>query len=1263
MPSRWWESEPRDAASRREGRSFRASAERMAFRRQARNELRSRGMNPDLFPQLSTSTGPLITGQQAGAIQPDTESKGGGILGKISGAVTGAVDDVSSAVFRGKVREPWDVLRPFKQLLDLQYKTTKRGYEYFVEEPLISSYRGGRQAFLGESREEAERKTREYQANIEAEPSYKVFKELAVNTAFDPTFYLGAGEISAVTRFGARTAAKLPVLDALFTGVGSRAALKGVLAGGAGESPEMEKIISSTRGTPLDTYGVRTVGEVLDYTRQNLSQTEYGRYIIGNLLPRTITNWLEGRGVRLIDDVGLELNEYGRVKSFGHNAGSVGHDLRRAAFRKAFQLDGAGRVLDLPGQPYIDDVVANFLDYKLNVEQLGAIRLHRELNGLRRGVEAASGVPIKDLPTPRGVYVHLEPIGRPVVTEGVEETMKVGPPVREKFGSKQSFEKPRSYSTKSEGITHGVEYMDFFDAQRARDVQGYNRIADKWLTAALRPYGFSATELLAREAPDLLKQGTSLAQRVRKLQSLEREATIAKRVGSRWAFRIPTKLVDEDLVGIANRAKEASGLPKKAGRQASLAGIQDEVRGLLKQTRGELQPIKARRTTIMRRISAGGTEEFPKNFRGRFYAKNIGERLSEFDSPGPSGLLENTVNKFNNLIRPLMATLDASFMGVQGLLGSAHNPKAYVKALQYAFTSAYDERIAAHQASGLLDTYLKSGGHFAARNDIGEFLFGGWVEKVPGVGWGARKSNTWFTRFGNGLRLEMFDSAAKIGTHTEKDLQGLARMVNLSTGYTGGKATSIETAMLFAPRFFRSQIGLVSDAITRRSLGGNEAAAALSKLIVGGVALTYSLNEVLGNPTEFNPSSPNFLRIRALNRDISVFGPWDSLVRAIYIGATNPIQGISYIARTKASPAIARIYDLIQGHTIAGDELKWGNAEEVVTSLGLLGKQMGPISLGQSVEQGVPSSLEELGASAIQFAGTKASPLTAYEQLANRRNSASQSTFQKDWPELEQYQRFELEKSHPELKRPKASTDVGRGLEARRVMLETFTTQQQALDSAGMPGPEWRAEYQRINASRAGAFDQWERDNPEAAGFFQVPDNPGDLALQQQREAFKAASNPWGGIDPEKLTLLLNDLDDSWTPEQKAFVERNTGYHDTPLVKEYKSAIRTLKPYFELEDSVWNTARQNSPELSPYQMVDDYVFSIVQGLVQQGHPIEQAASVASDLPVVKQIEAVVSDLRERYRFANPDADSALAKWFGATPIFMQRRGRHKRRRF
>src|SRR3990172_8935045 len=127
MP-RWWESEPEGAAARREGRAFRASAERIAFRRQARDELRSRGFNTDLFPQLGTPEGPLVTGQQADEIQPEAESKGGGggILGKIASPVIGAVDDVSSAVFRGKVREPWDVLRPVKQLMDLSYREVGR---------------------------------------------------------------------------------------------------------------------------------------------------------------------------------------------------------------------------------------------------------------------------------------------------------------------------------------------------------------------------------------------------------------------------------------------------------------------------------------------------------------------------------------------------------------------------------------------------------------------------------------------------------------------------------------------------------------------------------------------------------------------------------------------------------------------------------------------------------------------------------------------------------------------------------------------------------------------------------------------------------------------------------------------------------------------------------------------------------------------------------------------------------------------------------
>src|SRR3990170_1597941 len=538
MPN-WWESEPRDVRSRREGRAFRASAERIAFRRQARGEMARRGLDPNLFPQLGSPEGPLMTRIQADEIQPDTKSKGGGggILGKIA------------------------------------------------------------------------------------------------YTVFDPLNYPGLilGGTGAVGKIGARTAARLPVLDALFSGIGSRAALKNILpaiSGGAAESPEMERIIQGMRGTTLDKFGVHTAEEVIIDARQNLSLTQFGRRVIGNSLPGSVTRWLEGRGVRLIDDdMGMLLHEYGRIRAFGHNAAARSNDLIRAAVSKTFRLNNEGRVLDLPGQPYIDDVIETYKDFKLNPQQIGAVKLVNEQLSILRQTEKAAGLKVHDIPTPRGIYTHRQVIRRPVnITDPksltqLEETVPVGPVVKEKLGAKQAFEKPRSVSTKAEGIEAGLEYMGFADAQQARIVQGYNRVADKWLEAALRPYGFSVTELLGQQAPDLLKQGVALVQRIRRLQSLEREATIAKRVGSRWAFRMPGKLVENDLVALGKRAKEASGLPLKAGRQATLAGIQEEARGLLRTARAELQPIKARRATIMRELTAGGTREFPKRFRGKFYSE------------------------------------------------------------------------------------------------------------------------------------------------------------------------------------------------------------------------------------------------------------------------------------------------------------------------------------------------------------------------------------------------------------------------------------------------------------------------------------------------------------------------------------------------------------------------------------------------------------------------------------------------------------------
>ena len=109
--------------------------------------------------------------------------------------------------------------------------------------------------------------------------------------------------------------------------------------------------------------------------------------------------------------------------------------------------------------------------------------------------------------------------------------------------------------------------------------------------------------------------------------------------------------------------------------------------------------------------------------------------------------------------------------------------------------------------------------------------------------------------------------------------------------------------------------------MARRSMGS---------LIGTGVMVTFAANELLAmdrdgedykpfTNTDFRPivegrPNSNFMRIKnVFGTDVSVFGPWDTLVRNTIAVAKDPIGGSKDVLRSKASPLVSLGFNLWSG--------------------------------------------------------------------------------------------------------------------------------------------------------------------------------------------------------------------------------------------------------------------------------------------------------------------------------------------------------------
>ena len=345
------------------------------------------------------------------------------------------------------------------------------------------------------------------------------------------------------------------------------------------------------------------------------------------------------------------------------------------------------------------------------------------------------------------------------------------------------------------------------------------------------------------------------------------------------------------------------------------------------------------------------------------------------------------IGRANAIMRGVWATGDGSWFGIQGLLTIPRllatgnfkdvvdlmvipqltlvgNKKAFGEYLKRTISTLPEgaPSLLEAQSSGLHLSFLQGNPDFDMR--ILERLTRGIIN--PDMA---------FATAGDIGRISMFYSEwARFGKPTGVELTKLSRAINRATGIAekpfGGYVGSFA---LFAPRFFQSQLEIIAKAFSSGDIENALARRQLMTLIGTGSMLTVAANYVRGytDTDQFNPTSPNFMRVRNVaGQDISVFGPWDSLLKLmVHLG-----QGDITYAQTKASPIINVALNIIQGHTFLNEPFDIQHPANVAKSMLL------PFAW-QNIGRETPVG------SALGFFGVKSSPQSASEiREANMRN-------------------------------------------------------------------------------------------------------------------------------------------------------------------------------------------------------------------------------------------------------------------------------------
>lgn len=318
---------------------------------------------------------------------------------------------------------------------------------------------------------------------------------------------------------------------------------------------------------------------------------------------------------------------------------------------------------------------------------------------------------------------------------------------------------------------------------------------------------------------------------------------------------------------------------------------------------------------------------------------------------------QNTLDILN-IPRATLASDDLSFALRQGIMLLPGHPKQWAisfgqmmksavpgdrgkKYARYLEDMAESSRYATLRSRAKLDITQWGLTDITARE---EPFLSSWAELIPGVKW----SNRTFTTMSNQLRINVFDDVARNWERAgmswaanPEEYTRLAAFLNHATGrgtipekFAG--ITPELNAFFFSPRYQISRPQVIYDAFISLKLP------AARKVIIGdmvkyvgtGAAVLWLLNQVPGVEVEIDPRASDFGKVQYKNTRYDFWAGNAQMARLIAQISSGQVKAneklhninrkevIERYVRTKLSPPAGLVWDVLEGQTFMGDEMK-----------------------------------------------------------------------------------------------------------------------------------------------------------------------------------------------------------------------------------------------------------------------------------------------------------------------------------------------------
>ena len=470
------------------------------------------------------------------------------------------------------------------------------------------------------------------------------------------------------------------------------------------------------------------------------------------------------------------------------------------------------------------------------------------------------------------------------------------------------------------------------------------------------------------------------------------------------------------------------------------------------------------------------------------------------------------------------------------------------------------------------------------------------------------------------LQQEQMDALIGLGSAVRKTLGTDSYAI---LGIRADQQT-LEAFALFAPRFFRANIGLMVEAFGRRGgvakLTDVEQAAAytaqnvLAKSIAGGVVLTTALHYgITGRmPNVTDPYAPDWMQVPVGSQYMNVYGPFYGYLRTLARVAYDTQNGdLDKAARTiktfmtgRASIPFRAVG--LGGHQLFGQGAKTFEGEDIFAgglkgtpgSLYRLGEEtmlpMAPTEVAKGLSEGRYESVTEFiglqGRSTpyqqldIMYQQYMSDPINEMVMMHEETGiSPRKGVTQVSFRDAPQFDHNWMNTRHGELYNDMKSQASGHFGEAsskiwdnhkaaiasEKVLNDKLFNPKYANMKEAVDGEAYRATFDEIQRTKWDANQQVWKD----ADLFQdeidptEEKDPNRRAMLQYREVFQSYTDLDGRMNWDEIQADLKILEeDEWSPEQLQYVSANTSLWHTEQGEELVRDRRALKEYWGLRD-------------------------------------------------------------------------------------------------